>query len=263
MIEYALRDIDDNEYVLNDASIDQPARGSFTYTAEDFQNDNRIVPNSAIAGSVKLGKTRLMSREITLRFTRAHSATSDFRTAENVFMEFLQRAVLLVDKTNSISIKIAVIGNSLPYDVGSHKLSSSNEITLMALEPFWKALTPDNETDSLLTGTNTIALTNSGYLETPPIITLTAVVAVTQFQIYIDATKNGIQIDDTLFGTISYNEMVIDCEQGTVKLEGVDRTQSILPVSGYFTIPVGSSDLKIVTTSDMDIDMDFYKRYYI
>ena len=59
MIEYALKDIDDNEYVLNDAAIVKPARGSLSIDSDNFSFQNKIVESSALHGAVKLGKTRI------------------------------------------------------------------------------------------------------------------------------------------------------------------------------------------------------------
>ncbi len=263
MIEYALRDVDDNEFVLNDSSIDQPARDSFTFLNDSFANDNRVVPNSALPGSTKLGRTRLMSKELSFNFTRAHDDDSDFRDAENEFINFLQKAVAIVDKTNLLIAPIAVPGYNIDYGTGMHKHVSDNVFTVVLLDPFWKAITPDNVAQGIVAGVNNIALSNLGKLPSPPVITLEASVAITQIQIYIDETKDGIQIDDALFGTVSFNTLVIDCENGQLLLEGIDRTQSILPSSGYFEIPVGASTLKVVSTGIMTIDMDFNQRVFV
>ena len=263
MIEYALIDIDDNEFPLNDDTVSNPVRGSFTYASDPFSNDNRVVPNSALPGSTKLGKTRLLAKELSFTFTRTHEDDQDFRDAENAFITFPQKTVAIVDKTNGMSAPVAIPGYTVDYGPGSHKLLSDNGLTVQMLSPFWKDLVADNVAQSIGVGATSILLSNTGNLVTPPIITLTANAAITQIQIYIDETKDGIQLDDALFGTIAFNEMIIDCEQGRVLLEGVDRTESILPASGYFDIPVGDSTLKIVTTAIMDLSMDFNKRYYV
>ena len=265
MIEYALRDIDANELVLNGAAIAEPAQSSFQLGADGFEYENRIVENSALPGSVKLGKTRLRQREMVVTFDRAHPDLDDFRAADNLVLEFLRRAILLVDKTNGRQVSIAVAAYNISYERGARLHSSVNEVRLVFLEPFWEAITPDNVAQSLSAGVSTIPLTNNGFLPTPPILTFTApaVAAITQLQVYIDDTKEGIQIDDSLFGTVGYDTLVIDCREGTLMLETFDRTQSILPGTGYFEIPVGSSSLKIDASADVDLDMDFNKRYFI
>ncbi|GAG76915.1 unnamed protein product, partial [marine sediment metagenome] len=64
MIEYALKDKDDNLYELNDADIVQPAKGSLSLGDDVFTFENKIVENSSLHGAVKLGKTRIASREM-------------------------------------------------------------------------------------------------------------------------------------------------------------------------------------------------------
>lgn len=265
MNEYALRDEDANELVLNDSSISQPARGSLMLGDDTFEYENRIVENSALPGSVKLGKTRLRQRELIVRFSRADDVEADFRAADNALLAFLEKTVLLVDKTNSLKVRVAPSDYRLKYDDAARYHSADNEIRLILLDPFWEALTEDNVSSSLSTGVNTIPLTNNGFLATPPRLEFTAPGTdnIAQLQIYIDQTKEGIQIDDSLFGTIGYDELIVDCKEGTLTLEGFDRTQSILPGTGFFTIPVGASSLKIDASDDVDLELYFSKRYFI
>ena len=199
-----------------------------------------------------------------VRFNRAVGENPDtLRESENDLLEFLNKVVYLVDNTRNLIVPIAIKDYSIEYDVGGHQLSSDNEILLELLDPFWKAETPDNINQAIAIGTNDIIITNSGFLATPPIITFTASAAVTQLKVYVNETKEGIQIDDSLFGTGGYDELIINCELGTLELEGFDRTESILPGTGYFTLPVGTNVLKIVSTEVCNIDIDFYKRYFI
>jgi hypothetical protein len=260
MIEYSLLDIDDNEMVLNDATIVQPVRGSLTFKVDEFIFDSEIVESSALDGARKLGETRIQSRNITIEFSRAQK--EDFQVDENTLIEFLIRSVLLVDNTNSLSMPIAVSRYRLGYDPGGHKLSSDNEIELVCLNPFWSAITATHYDKSIAIGTNTLSITNLGFRKVPPLITLTASAALTSLQIYVDETKEGIQIDDSIFGTPGYETMIIDCINGTIMIGSLNRSESILPGTGYFTIPVGVSALKIISTAvaaDMDVDFNIRK----
>ena len=60
-----------------------------------------------------------------------------------------------------------------------------------------------------------------------------------------------------------YNPKTADYEEGTINLGGLDRTIYISPGTGYFPFPVGTSNLKILPSAICDIDVDFYKRYFI
>jgi hypothetical protein len=132
-------------------------------------------------------------------------------------------------------------------------------------------LNDESDIDSYLAKNNeklfsfqNIQILNSGFRKAPPVITLTASAAVTSLQVYVDEIKEGIQIDDSIFGTPGYTEMIIDCEQGTLKIGDLDRSSSILPGTGFFNIPVGLSTLKIIATGGTVIaDIDMKTRRYI
>ena len=267
MIEYALKDIDDNEYVLNDAAIVEPARGSLTIDSEGFAFENKVVESSSLHGAVKLGKTRIMSREIGLRFSRALGeaavGVAAYRAAENALIAALYSAVYLVDKTHGMQTPIAISDYNLDYGPGAHKLSSDNEIAIQLLKPFWEETTASNEGVDLAIDLNEIAITNAGSVEVPPVLTFTTVVPVTQIQIYVDETKEGIQIEDDLFGEVGYFTMIADCKEGTLAIGTLDRVNSILAGTGFFRFPVGASTLIILPDGACHVEIDWHERYYL
>ena len=267
MIEYALKDIDDNEYILNDATIAEPAKGSLSFDSETFAFENKVVESSSLHGAVKLGKTRIMSREISLKFSRALGATvagaAAYRTAENALLAALHSAVYLVDKTHGMQTPIVISDYNLSYETGAHKLASENEIAIQLLKPFWEEIAASNESVDLTIDLNEIAITNAGAVEVPPILTFTTVVPVTQIQIYIDETKEGIQIEDDLFGEIGYFTMIVDCKEGTLKIGTLDRVNSILAGTGFFRFPTGASTLIILPDGACHVEVDWYERYYL
>ena len=271
MIEYALRDEDGNELALNDTvTVTQPAAGSLTYQSDLFTFENELIANSALPGSVKLGKTRVESRRISLTFSRALATdviageNSDlFRAAENELLEFLFKAIELRDNTNSLKVPIAIVDYNITYDDGGHKISANIAFTLELLEPFWSEIAPTNYNQPIPIGTTVIAVSNAGKLKVPPYITLVAIDPVTEVQIYVEETKEGIQLNESVFGTTGFSTLVIDCINGLVSIGDLDRTISILPGTGFFTIPVGSSNLIVVTDETLEFDMDFYERFYI
>lgn len=264
MIEYALKDINDNEYILNDAAIIEPTKGSLSFESEKFIFENKIVENSALHGAIKLGKTRIESREIGLHFTRALGETViNFRTAENALLEAIFAAVFLVDKTHNMQIPIAILNYSLDYDKGAHKLSSDNEILIQLLKPFWEETGVSNESVDLSIDLNEIPINNQGSLTVPSILTFTTEVPVTQIQIYVDETKEGIQIDDALFGEVGYLTIIIDCKKGTIVMGSLDRINSVLAGTGFFKFPIGEFTLMIIPTGACHVEIDWYERFYL
>lgn len=267
MIEYALKDIDGNEYVLNDATITAPAKGSLSFENEMFSFENKVVESSALHGAVKLGKTRIASREIYLRFSRALGETvasaAAYRTAENALLQAILTTVYLVDKTHNMQIPVAITDYNLTYDKGAHKLSSDNEILIQLLKPFWEEITVSNEGVDLIIDLNEISINNTGSLEVPPILTFTTSIPVSQIQIYIDETKEGIQIDDSLFGETGYLTIIINCKEGTIEMGALDRISSVLAGTGFFKLPVGVSTLMILPIAPCHVEVDWYERFYL
>jgi hypothetical protein len=270
MIEYALRDDAGNELDLNDVTILQPARGSLTYDSDIFSFENELIPNSALPGSVKVGKIRTRSRQIVLTFSRAlgtdkvgEENSDDFRSAENELISFLFKTTELRDNTNNLKIPIAPVDYNISYDRGGHKIGADIQFTLELLDPFWSAITAIVYTQSIPIGTTLISVTNSGFASVPPYIVLDAIAPVTEFQIYIESTKEGIQLSEDVFGQTGFGELIIDCINGLVSIGDLDRTISILPGTGFFTIPVGTSNLVIVTDAIFDFTMNFNERFYI
>lgn len=270
MIAYALKNSAGTLFNLNSLTISQPAQGSLTYDQDSFEFENKVVQKSALPGSVQLGKRRLKDREISFTFNRALGDDSDtFRTAENLLGKFLQDTVYLVETDGEVSptqlkqIPISVMGYDIKYDTGAHKLSSDNELSLKLLEPFWSNITADTDSDSLITGINDIAISNTGAYEVPPIIELVATDAVTQIQMFIVETSEGIQINDALFGTPGYTTMDIDCYNGTIMIGVYDRISSLLPGTGFFNFPIGDSTLRVILTDAADISIEWDRRFLI
>ena len=263
MIEYAIRDVDDVELILNDSAVKQPVEGSVRLGADIITYQNRIVENSALPGSVKLGKTRVQSRQLTIMFSRAETTDVLFRAAENAVAEFFSKAVSLVDKTNNLLVPIAVLDYRINYDEGSRLRSSSNEIVLELLDPFWRNLTATNVPGTIVEGTTDIAITNDGALTSPPVLTFTTSVVVNQLQIYVNENKEGIQVNDALFGTAGNLTLVIDCENGTIVISGSDRINSILAGTGFFDLIVGAQTLKVVSSAACTLSLDYFKRFFV
>lgn len=265
MTEYALKDENGNELALNDATVEQPAKGSLTLGSDSYSYENRVVENSALPGSVKLGETRVRQREIRVSFQRAFSDDVNFRQEENELIEFVKRAKWLVDKERSLQIELTPDNYEVSYDDGARLHSADVDLTFLALTPFWEEIIERQISRSLGVGISTIVINNDGYLATPPRFEFKApsIAPITQVIVYVDDNKQGIQIDDSLFGTVGYDDMVVDCKEGTLFLESFDRSLSILLGTGYFDFPIGQFTLKFDVSSPVDVDIFYARRYYI
>jgi hypothetical protein len=263
MIEYALRNSAGDLIKLNDATIDNPVKGSTSLGPDNFTFENKIVEKSSLPGSVQLGQRRTMARPLNLFFNRANQTDSTFRSRENSLIMNLEDTEYLADVTNNRQVPVSVLDYNLEYDKGAYHHSSDNLISFLLLEPFWTSLTVTTLSQSLIIDVNEITITELGYLPIPPILTFTANVPVTKLQIYIANTNQGIQIEDDLFGTTNYGTLVVNCVDGTVKLGSVDRINSVVPGTGFFRIPTGQNTLNVVPSAACSIKIDRYKREYI
>jgi hypothetical protein len=262
MIEYTLEDANGTQYDLNDSSIDTVARKSISYEDARIRFDNKIVEKSYLPGDLVVGSPRLMTREIELVLNRADS---NFETQLNTLIYNLEKAVYLVNKTDSKRIKIRLLNVNIIYDRGAHKKSSNESIILSCLDPFWEDTTETSLLSQSLTGAsnNDITINNAGFLKTYGRLEFNATVAVTQITAYMINAKEGIQIKDVLFGTGIYQDLVLDNQEGTLILEDdYDRSFAIEPGTGFFSFPKGSDTLRINPTANCTVDIYWRKRYY-
>lgn len=263
MIEYALEDILENQYELSGSAIAEPAKSSVTFPSDRFSFDSKIIENSALPGATKLGETRLKSSVIRLAISRSFPLTEDYKAAENEFIKWLEKSIYLVDKTHNRRAYICVEDVSIKYDRGGHKLSSDITASVRLITPYWEDITQQSENESLSVTVNEITITNNGFLPAYPILTFTTSVAVEQIEAFIEETKVGIKINDSIFGTSTYLTMILDCEKGTLKIGDLNRIASIANGTGFFKFPVGGSTLGITPSAACSVNIKWREREYV
>lgn len=262
MIEYILEDKDGNQYVLNDSSVTEPAKSSLTYPDDSFEYETRLVDNSFLPGSVKIGSIRLMGRTLTFELSRADKDTDSFNTAVNTLISKLQSVKYLIDNTNGKRILVVLSSISIAYDSGSLHHSSNDSFVLECLNPYWEDVVITTQEEGLLANTpNLISVTNSGFLELAPILDIT-VSAVCSF---VSITVNGqtIRIEDSILGTTNNETMSIDNEEGIIINNNVDRTEQIVSGLGFISIPIGDSVLEVLTPVTATLTINYRERYYV
>ena len=264
MIEYQLKDKDDNTFDVNGDSVTLAFKESFTQGEDSFSFDNRIVERSFLPGSSLIGEKRLQSKSFILSFVYANPEDTAFRAALNEILMWIAKTAYIVDVTHNMQIKVTSDKANIGYDRGSLKLSGDHSIEFTALTPYWEDLTEDSETGTALKDTiKEIAVNNEGWLETYPVITLIATVATDDVQIYINSDNTGIQIQDSSFGTTGNLTMVIDCGKGLVSINDDDRNVSVVSGTGFFPIPIGEDTINILSNQEIEYTIEWYKRYYI
>ena len=264
MIEYKLENSNGDTLALNDSTVTGMERKSLTLGEDNYSIEWKIVDKSGQPGSVALGKARMKEREITIFFVRAYQDYQDFRNKANELLAFLEDTIYIIDSTNNRKISVAAIGYKVPYETGSYQHLSDDSITFTALNPFWEDITPQTVNQSLSGGDiNDVLLDVGGSLEVPPIITLTGTIATATLQMYVSETKQGIEWNDSIFGTVGFEEAIIDNDLGTLNIGTLDRTQNISAGTGFFKLPLGGSTLKVIPAEDITISISWNERYYL
>ena len=263
MIEYVLQDKNALEYELSGTGISEPAKSSITFPSDRFSFDSKIVENSALPGAIKLGETRLKSSIIRLAISRSFPLTENYKNEENEFIKWLEKSIYLIDKTNNRRTSINIEDINIKYDKGGHKLSSDITASVRLITPYWEDITQQDQDEPLSVTVNDITIQNNGFLSAYPILTFTTLVAVSQIEAFIDETKIGIKINDSIFGTPTYLTMILDCEKGTLKIGDLNRVASIAGGTGFFNFPVGTSKLKITPNAACDVNIKWREREYV
>ena len=129
MLEYELKDADDNTYSLNGTLVTTPLKKSWTQGADSFEYDNKIVERSFLPGSALIGEKRLRAREFTLFFNLADNTSTDFQSTLNTILMWANKTKYLVDVDNDMEINITVQDIHIEYDNGSIKHSSNNSFS--------------------------------------------------------------------------------------------------------------------------------------
>jgi hypothetical protein len=264
MIEYLLKDADGDTFSVNGDLVTTPLASSFSQGSDNFTYDNRIVERSFLPGSALIGDKRLMARQFTMMLNSANPIDATFRADVNELIYWLNKTVAIVDNEHNIEIGVTIDSIDIDYSPGSTKLASDNTFTFTALTPYWSSLTSSQATATAAADTiEEIDVDNTGYLPAYPVITLTATVATDDVQIYISGSNTGIQIQDSLFGTTGNLTMVVDCKQGLVSINDLDRNASIVPGTGFFEIPVGEDVINVLSNEAIGVIINWEQRYFI
>lgn len=265
MIEYQLKDADENLFSLNGAAVTNALKNTWTQGSEDFSFDNKIIEKTYLPGSTKVGASRLMSRKFMLTAEKTNPDSAILRDEMNELFEFAARTKYLVDVTNDMQIEIVIDDISTDYEKGSLKKYASIDFKFEALTPYWEALTETTIAGTALADTIAqVSINNAGFLPSSPLIILTTTAAVPEVQMYLDSSQVGIGIEDSLFGTAGNLTMRVNCVSGEITIGTINRNASIQDGTGFFDFAVGSDTLNILPAdTDVAYSISFFKRYFV
>ena len=220
-----------------------------------------LLDRSFKAGAIFPGVQRDETKDFAIQINVDYPTEAAFDTYVNTLLQKARNSILLQDDVMKREVESVLRDWSITYDEGGFKLGALITLTFAMLKPYWQDI--DFTIESSTGTAGEIILTNNGYIEAPPIITLIASEAVSKFLLYISETRKGILIQDLQFGLAGNNTYIIDCDNGTAELNAVPREDTIKDGTGFFNIPVGTSTLIIESSGTIAISVQFKKRYYI
>lgn len=253
----------ENTYELNGTLTPTIPRGSFSRGTENITFQQKIIERSFLPGSVKIGDPRLQSRPMVFNQDFAFKTDADYDSFMNELIRNAQIANYIRDLTNEKQAQVALIDLSIPYDPGSIKRSGTASMKMEMIGAFWESVEDVESVHYLYAGTNTIIINNEGSMLTYPRFVFDVPTPASQFDIYVDETKEGLQLVDPTLGTPTLTELIIDCSEGILTIAGFDRTQNITDRTGYFPFQVGNNTLIVETPVDCRVEISFKKRSFL
>jgi hypothetical protein len=262
MILYNLQDSNGNIFELNGEAVSVIERKTLGFDGESFKIENVTNENSFLPGKIKIGKSRLQSRELNFYFETVKTNDNDFNSFINNVIYKLRDVDYLIDVTNDKRIKVTLSYVNVPNDPGVEKRLSTVEFTLECLNPYWE----DNTIQSIngnLTAIiqNEINFTNSGFMNVFPIIKITCAASCPSVEVSLPLQY--IKIENSLFGTTNYEEMQINNEDGFVALGLTDITKYITDGLGFLFVAPGSTIFEIIIPVTGSYIIEWRRRYYI
>jgi len=228
----------------------------------EFPVEVEIIERSYKPGADFPGIQRDESKELVFTYDINYQSEQDFRNYYNLLSRNFRATRTIRDDINSMTTDVLLNNQSVTYDEGGFNLGAKVTVTFVQLTPYWEDAAFTTLTASGI-GTTQIVGINNGYIDTPPIITLTALEQITKFSIRILETGDGILIRDLQFGINGLNTYIIDNKEGTSELNQLDRRDKIKSGTGFFDMQVGSNTFDIQSNGNMLIEINFKKRYYI
>ena len=258
---FALEDSDGNTFNLNDTEIDSPARESLTLDQIKFKREIKLSEKSYLPGAVLLNTPRCTSGDLSLRYVRANDNDDTFRSAENNLLNWLSKAVYLVNVTKGIKTRIECDAHTIRSEEGALFLAGKQNMSFKQLNPYWETIA--DFTGESVGAHILLDITNDGFLPTQMDFTLETAHICNTITIKNNTTGYGIIIQDSSFGNGALTHYYINNTTGLTYLEDVLRVANIQQGTGFFDLAVGENSVEITTPVPVTMDYTFKKRYFL
>lgn len=258
---YTIIDKDDNEYLLNNPTntFNNIFNNSLARSQDIIDLSFDTIEKTSLPGSIQTSLKKLSSKELTLSSEFAIPEQSQYVSWVNELIYNLQKAQYL--KIDSKKTKVVFSKLVASYSAGSQHLSGSIDIDFFLLDGFWEDIIIETIPPLVVNSTGLQVINNTGLLSTPPIFTLEATSLVNSVKIQVPGKQ--IIITDNNFGTVGFEIMIIDMNQGKVTISNFDRTKNIVPGTSYFPLSVGENQVTYTVNGTVTIDVTYTNRYYI
>lgn len=191
-------------------------------------------------GGFVMGDGKSGARKITLKYDDAFENVQEFRDWANNFIRFFLKEnepFHLVD-TDGAGRRTKVALEELPpeWDQGVEEKIITSPIKLIMEDACWEDLTATPVTwNAVSNGDTNSIVVNGSYSECDPIITVTALDNLPEFSILNNTLGAGIKVAHP--GFIAGKTMIIDCEEGTISVDGIYIPGSITEGGFIFLLP--------------------------
>jgi hypothetical protein len=253
-----------NRWVLvdNDGNTKTITNQSFKRLEALLTVEADIIERTFKAGADFPGIQRDMASELAFQYDKNKLLEDDFRGDVNQLMYWLRKTIIVQDTVNQIETDVILTDHSINYDEGGFNQGALNNTTFIMLKPYWRDIRYSTEGDTGVSA-DSFVISNTGWVETPSIITITALEPITKFSIRLNETLEGIVVGDLQFGSLGLDTYIIDNENGTLELNGVNRKNKIKSGTGFFNLVVGTNTLVFQLNGTAEIEIKWKRRFYI
>jgi len=202
-------------------------------------------------GGINTADNKVDYREIEIVITINQSTTAEYFAVVDLLKRYLSQSDYKLYITSDRYINISNLSSiSETYIDGWYLKKAELTITLLALDPFWYTGTATSMTTITATG-QSFKVTNSGSIDSPATITITATDACTSISL-TNTTDSGRIFSYADVSFLSGTVLVVNTTDGTVELDGTSTINyltgtflSLLPGNNVFTYTGGTCTIEI------------------
>lgn len=192
-------------------------------------------------GGAITGDQKVDARQLVVKFKVYAQDDTTYQTFVNTLLGFFRPELgpfYLEDITNARRMLIALQSVPIiPVDDGTNERLADGTLNFVMLDGYWEDTTAQSSLSVTggLTNGETMTVNNGGNFTCYPIITITALQDNPDLTFTNDTISGGFRIVSNAF--LQGSQLVVDCQEGTFQLDGVDATPFLESGGFLFLIP--------------------------